>query len=329
MRPLRTRAFLYEALYEIGQDRTQEVPTMVRHITTGIDGSAESLAAAHWAAREALRRGVPLNLVHAWTWHPRPAPSVPADRTERDWAEQTLDRAAGSVRAAHPGLRVVERLVADSAVAALLAAAEDEELLVLGSRGLSGVAGFMVGSVSQRVVARSTRPLVLVRAGESAADEHFTTLDGVSPEEIPRTPYRDVVLGLDTRRPSDELIGFAFESARRCGATLQVIHAFGTPRVQPADGPWDPVTGPELIAAQEHAMVATLRPWCEKFPEVSVVETVSEERPATALVRASSGASLVVVGRRTRDSHLGTHIGAVTHAVLHHVGCPVAVVPHD
>ncbi|MGI3229600.1 universal stress protein [Streptomyces sp. GTA36] len=138
---------------------------MVRHITTGIDESAESLAAAHWAAREALRRGVPLNLVHAWTWHPRPAPSVPADRTERDWAEQTLDRAAGSVRAAHPGLRVVERLVADSAVAALLAAAEDEELLVLGSRGLSGVAGFMVGSVSQRVVARSPRPLVLGTCG--------------------------------------------------------------------------------------------------------------------------------------------------------------------
>ncbi|WP_371600795.1 universal stress protein [Streptomyces sp. NBC_00564] len=302
---------------------------MLRHITTGIDGSAESLAAAHWAARAAVRRGVSLSLVHAWKWHPRPAPSVPADRSERDWAEEILDRAASSIRAAHPGLRVVERLVPDSAAAALLAAAEDAELLVLGSRGLSGVAGFMVGSVSQRVVARSSRPVVLVRAGESSADEHLPALDGISPEEIPETPYRDVVLGLDTQRPCDELIEFAFESARRCGATLHVIHAFGTARVEPADGPWAPVSGPELLAARERTVAATLRPWCEKFPGVSVVETVSEGRAATALVRASAGASLVVVGRRTREGHLGTHVGAVTHAVLHHVGCPVAVVPHD
>jgi len=294
---------------------------MVRHVITGVDGSPESLAAAHWAAREALRRGASLNLVHAWQRHPRPAPSVPADRTGHEWAEQILDRAAGSIRAAHPGLRVVERLVSGSAAAALLAAAGDTELLVLGSRGLGPVAGFMVGSVSQRVVARSSRPLVLVRAGGSAAAEHFSVLDGVSPEEVPETPYRDVVLGLDTRRPRDEPIAFAFESARRRGATLHVIHAFATPR--------GPVSGPELLAARERAVVAALRPWCEKFPGVSVVETVSEGRAATALVGAAAGASLVVVGRRPRDRRLGPHIGAVTHAVLHHVGCPVAVVPHD
>nr|WP_308408360.1 universal stress protein [Streptomyces neyagawaensis] len=82
-------------------------------------------------------------------------------------------------------------------------------------------------------------------------------------------------------------------------------------------------------AAQERTVVATLRPWCEKFPGVPVVETVAEGRVTSELVRASTGASLVVVGRRTRDGRLGSHIGPVTHAVLHHVCCPVAVVPHD
>ncbi|MDX3637129.1 MULTISPECIES: universal stress protein [Streptomyces] len=302
---------------------------MLRHITTGIDGSAESLAAAHWAAREAVRRGVALNLVHAWTLHPRPAPFVPADRSERGWAEETLHRAAGSIRAAHPGLRIVERLVRDSAVDALLTEAEETELLVLGSRGLGGVAGFMTGSVSQRVIARSTRPVVLVRAGDSSADEHLSVSDGVAPDEIPETPYRDVVLGLDTQHPCDELIDFAFTSARRRNAALHVIHAFSAPPFHVADGGPVPPTGPELLAAQEHSVVAVLRPWCEKYPEVRVTETVSEGRAATALVRASAGASLVVVGRRPRDSRLGPHVGAVTHAVLHHVGCPVAVVPHD
>ncbi|MCX4904036.1 universal stress protein [Streptomyces sp. NBC_00878] len=301
---------------------------MLQQVTAGVDGSTESIAAAHWAAREALRRGASLRLVHAWQWHPRPAASVPAGTSEGDWAQQAMDRAVGSVRAAHPGLRIVDRLVSGSAVDALLTAAEESELTVLGSRGLSGVTGFLVGSVSQRVVARSPRPVVLVRAGETAADEHLPAPDGVSPEEIPETPYRDVVLGLDTRRPCDELIEFAFEAARRYGAALQVIHAF---RVSSADGAGlHAVTGsgPELLAAQERAVIATLRPWCEKFPGISVTETVSEGRAATALVRASSGASLVVVGRRTRDGHLGTHIGPVTHAALHHVGCPVAVVPH-
>ncbi|MGW1957877.1 universal stress protein [Streptomyces sp. NPDC001920] len=40
---------------------------MVRHVTAGVDGSAESLSAGHRAAREALRRGAPLRIVHALT----------------------------------------------------------------------------------------------------------------------------------------------------------------------------------------------------------------------------------------------------------------------
>ena len=302
---------------------------MMRHITAGIDGSPESLAAAHWAAREALRRGTALCVLHAWEWHPRPTPSVPADVSQRNWAESILVRASNSVRAAHPELRVIERAVSDSPVAALLTAAEQAELLVLGSRGLSGVAGFLVGSVSQRVVAGSPQPVVLVRAGESTADEHFSVPSGVSPDEIPSTPYRDVVLGLDTGGPCDEVLEFAFETARRCGAALHVIHTFKAPPPYATADRLVPQSGPELLAEHEHQVVATLRPWCEKFPEVTVAETVSEGRAASALLRASTGASLVVVGRRVREARLGTHIGSVAHAVLHHVDCPVAVVPHS
>ncbi|MDQ0958094.1 nucleotide-binding universal stress UspA family protein [Streptomyces sp. B4I13] len=301
---------------------------MDRHVAVGIDGSPESLAAAHWAAREALRRGTALQVVHAWQLHPRPAANVPADMTERSWAKQILAEASDSVRAAHPGLRIIDQQVKDSPVGTLLAAAERAELLVLGSRGLSGVTGFLLGSVSQRVIARSPRPVVLVRAGESSADEHLPAPDGVSPDEIPEIPYRDIVLGLDTGQPCDELIEFAFEAARRCGAALRVIHTFSTP---PGYATADRVVstpGPELLAEHEHAVVATLRPWCEKFPQVAVTETVVEGRAATELTRAASGAALVVVGRRIRDGRLGVHTGPVTHAVLHHAGCPVAVVPH-
>lgn len=309
---------------------------MPRNVVVGVDGSPASLAAAHWAAQEALRRGTGLGVVHAWRPHPHPAPYVPLGSTERDWAEQTLRAAVHSVRAAHPGLRIDDRLVYDAPAAALVAAAAEAELLVLGSLGLGFVDGFVTGSVSQRVVARSARPVVLVRAGRGVADEHLPAVDGVAPEEIPETPYRTVVLGLDVRHPCDELIGFAFEAARLRDTRLHVVHAFRPPArpvvdssviVGPAAPP-APEAEAEALAAQEHAVVAALRPWCGKYPTVPVTETVTAGRAAAALVHAARDAGLLVVGRRTSGGRLGAHTGPVAHAVLHHVGCPVAVVPH-
>ncbi|WP_330302096.1 MULTISPECIES: universal stress protein [unclassified Streptomyces] len=301
---------------------------MLRHVAAGIDGTPEGLAAAHWAAREAVRRGTALRLVHAWEWRPRPDPTVPADMSQRSWAEDMVAQASDSMRAAHPGLRVVTHSVADAPVGVLLAAAEEADLLVLGSRGISGVAGFLTGSVSQRVVARAPRPVVLVRAGECTAHEHFSAVAGISPDEIPQTPYRDVVLGFDTDRPCDELIEFAFDAARRRATALRVVHAFSAPPAYAAIDRLAPVNGPELLAEHERAVVATLRPWCEKFPEVAVTETVTEGRAAGELIHASAGAALLVVGRRVRRTMLGNHLGSVVHAALHHAPCPVAVVPH-
>lgn len=281
-------------------------------VVAGVDGSPESLAAAHWAAQEALRRGAGLALVHAWHFRPRPEPDVPLGTTERDWAEETLREAVDSVRAAHPALTVDADLVSGSAVSALLGAAPDARLLVLGSLGLGGVAGFVTGSVSQRVVSRSPRPVVLVRAGQSAAAEHLPAVDGVSPDEIPEIPFRSVVVGLDLGRPCDELIEFAFDAARRRLTDLRAVHV--------ADGQ-------DAAEGGARALAELLLPWRGKYPQVPVSETVPSGRPAAELVRAAEGAGLAVVGRRT-GGPAGDHTGPVTRAVLHHVSCPVAVVPH-
>ncbi|MGP4083890.1 hypothetical protein [Streptomyces sp. KR55] len=50
-------------------------------------------------------------------------------------------------------------------------------------------------------------------------------------------------------------------------------------------------------------------------------------QPVVAGVDGSAG-SLIVVGHRTADQPVGLHTGPVTHTAIHHVGCPVAVVPH-
>ena len=98
------------------------------------------------------------------------------------------------LRLRNPGLEVVAEHTSGRPSEVLVDEAGDAELLVLGSRGLSGVGGFLVGSVGLAVVAHADRPTVLVRAEELAADEHE-----MYPSVIPSsaTPFRPVVLGLD------------------------------------------------------------------------------------------------------------------------------------
>ncbi|WP_367325334.1 universal stress protein [Streptomyces sp. HUAS ZL42] len=302
---------------------------MLRPVIAGVDGSAESLAAAEWAAREAVRRGRPLHLLHAWNWHPR-QDGEPATAAQRHLARRVLRQAEERIHRTCPGVTLDDEQVEGPATAALLRAAEQADVLVLGSRGLSGFTGFLVGSVALGVVARAPRPVVLVRAGEEAADEHVPAADG---KASTRTGYRDVVLGLDLGDPADEVIEFAFEAAGARDARLRVVHAWQPPSpLSPlALGPGEIVLveGPQRVKEWQGFMNAVLQTWREKHPGVEVVETVIEGRPSSPLIRAASGASLLVVGRRTTERPAGPRTGPVAHAVIHHADCPVAVVPHD
>lgn len=282
-------------------------------VVAGVDGSDESMAAAEWAAREAVRRERPLRLVHVWEHRP-----AHPDAARRYLERRVLSRAGQRVRAMCPELTLQDEMLTGPVTTALVAAAARAELLVLGSRGLSGLAGFLVGSVSLGAVAHAERPVVLVRAGEDAADEHFPDDDG-GPSVY--TGYRDVVLAIDVADVCDEVIGFAFEAARLRGARLRAVHAWQPP------GPLEHGSGvvrrPERAEERLDFLRAVLQTWHDKYPEVTVEETVVEDRPTTPLVRASTGAGLLVVGH-----HLTARTGSVTHAAICHAGCPVAVVPH-
>lgn len=72
-----------------------------------------------------------------------------------------------------------------------------------------------------------------------------------------------------------------------------------------------------------------LRPWQDKFPGVEVTEEAVVGDAGAHLVDVSRDASLIVVGRRSREGSLGSHIGPVARTVLQHAVAPVAVVPHD
>jgi nucleotide-binding universal stress UspA family protein len=300
---------------------------MLPPVVVGVDGSPESLAAAEWAAREALRRELPLRMVHAWNWHPRQADGEPATAVQRHLARRALRQAEERIRGACPGVRLYDEQVEGPATAALLNAAAQADLLVLGSRGLSGFTGFLVGSVALGVVAGATRPVVLVRAGEAAEDEHLPADDG-SPST--RTGYRDVVLGIDLGDACDEVIEFAFEAARLRDARLRVVHAWCSPSpLSLGSGDIALADAPQQQEEWRGFLSAVLQVWRDKYAEVDVVESVTEGKATTALIRAGSGAGLLVIGHRTAERPLGPRTGPVAHAVIHHAGCPVAVVPHE
>jgi nucleotide-binding universal stress UspA family protein len=296
------------------------VEIMPRTVTVGLDGSSESRAAADWAAREAKLRGLPLKLVNVWEPVPEPIAQAPllGPETHQHWSERIPREAAEELRAAHPEVDVLIEHVTGRPAEVLTDAAKDAEPLVLGSRGLSGVGGFIVGSVGLAVVAHAERPVVLVRAeGDTSGTD----------SDVPLS--RPVVLGLDTRAPDDTLIGFAFEAALLRGTSLRVVQGWDAPPYIVHGMAPDFELNAQIAAEQGAALTEALRPWKRKFPDLQIVEDSLSGKAADHLVDASSEASLVVVGRRIRRAALGAHIGPVTHAVLHHATAPVAVVPHD
>ncbi|MGW6316522.1 universal stress protein [Streptomyces sp. NPDC055099] len=301
---------------------------MPRTIIVGLDGSPESRAAAEWAAREAKLRGLALKLVHVR--EPLPYPTVQAPllgaETQQHWSERVPSESADGLRLRHPGVEITAEHLTGRPAERLSEVAKDAPLLALGSRGMSGLGGFLVGSVGQAVVARAERPVVLVRAEEQAADEHL-----MDPAGIPSaaTPYRPVVLGLATDHdPDPALVEFAFEAARCRATTLRVVHGWNPPSYYAYGLAADLDFHNELSRQEAVTLRRILRPWRQKFPSVEVLEESRYGAPAEHLVDASGEACLVVVGRRVRRSSLGVHIGPIAHAVLHHAAVPVAVVAH-
>ncbi|MFI6035840.1 universal stress protein [Streptomyces sp. NPDC051315] len=99
------------------------------------------------ARPEARLRGLPLKVVHADEPAPRPmaqAPS-PGAETQGHWSERMTRETAEGLAPRHPGVDVTAERRTGRPADVLTDAANDADLLVLGSRGLSGIGGFLVG----------------------------------------------------------------------------------------------------------------------------------------------------------------------------------------
>ncbi|MFZ4265291.1 universal stress protein [Streptomyces arboris] len=300
---------------------------MTPHVTVGMDESPESLAAALWAAEEASLLDVPLHLIHVEEWPVTAEVPVLSAESLVERYETLLRATADRVRADRPGLDVTTEMARGRAPAELTAAANEAEVTVLGSRGLGGVVGFLIGSVSLAVVGRARRPVVLVRSGSASSGAGSGDPDPGSGSGS--GSGSGIVLGVDIEQPCDPLLAFAFGEAARRDEELRIVHSWSPPPAAGYTAILNPSVGSGLGQKAAEGLAGMVGPWRSKFPAVRVTEQAVVGPAAAALVDASRSAGLLVVGRRSRRSPVGPHLGHVAHAAIHHSPAPVAVVPFE
>ncbi|GAA2631379.1 universal stress protein [Dactylosporangium fulvum] len=285
-------------------------------VVVGVDGSADSLRAAEWAAADAARRGRPLSIVHAYLWPAMYAPmAVPLppsfEENLREAAEHVLGEAAQRARSVAPSLDVSTDMPMQQATAALVDASRHAATVVVGNRGRGGFTGLLLGSVGVELAAHAACPVVVVRH-----------------EDRPHSADAGrVLVGVDGSHDAEHALRFAFEQASFRGVGLTVVHAYQWP-VSTGPGDMIPLVYDEegLQDNERRALAESVTGWIGKYPDVDVRRAMVRGQPAAVLAELSAGAELLVVGSRGRGGFTGLLLGSTSQAVIHHAACPVAVV---
>jgi nucleotide-binding universal stress UspA family protein len=265
-------------------------------VVVGVDGSAEALTAAEFAADEARRRGLPLLVQHGFMWpslYPPLLDPDPSDPGPRVRARELLDHTTETLRGKHPDLIIDGHLRNGPPAAMLVEASRRAALIVLGHRGSGGFAGLHVGSVAIHTAAHAHCPVAVVRGR-------------------PSSPGDPVVLGIDGSPESAVARGYAFEAARVRHAQLKVVAVWPpSARDRPA----------------HEVLVEYLGDLPDRYPDVALLpRLVHGESPAGALITEAHDGGLIVVGSRGVGGLRGILLGSVGRALIAHAPCPVVIV---
>ncbi|MCY1675673.1 universal stress protein [Pseudarthrobacter sp. SL88] len=272
-------------------------------IVVGYDGSEPAARAVRWAAQQATLRNVQLHLVHCTLWplltkNLGPVPGI-ADSGLQRAAEVTLEEGVGHAKQASPGVDVRTSLVSGSPAVHLPKIAVDQELLVVGSRGLGGFMGLLVGSVSLELAATAPCPVAVIRQGGN--------------------PDGPVLVAVDDSG-SQAALEDACTAATAAGTRLTVTHVRTVPAgYRLVREPVDPGAAAEALL---DAAVARAR---DLAPGLTVEkQLLTDTSVPRAVLHASEGARLTVVGTKGHGVIKGS-IGSTAHAILHHAKGPVLV----
>ncbi|MFD8736065.1 universal stress protein [Streptomyces sp. NPDC059618] len=283
-------------------------------IVVGVDGSESSMRAVDWVVDEATLRGAPLRLVYASLWERYEGRSLAEDLhkpLEQVTAEDIVRTAGQRARLRRPELEISTDVLPEEPEYALVREGRQAAALVLGTRGRSGLAEMLLGSVSLTVAAHANCPVIVLR--------------GSHDDKVRAGKRGRVVVGVGEKSWDSAALRFAVQEAKLRRASLDAVRAWRCPAHESTDHPL-----PASEPARLHEAHATeiLDKVLENAPaDVDLSRRAVEGPVRRVLLDASHDADLLVVGARRSREHLGLQLGRVAHAVLHHSACAVAVVP--
>ncbi len=287
---------------------TDGVDAVESGVVVGADGSEHGSAALRWAAGTAVAYGLPLTVLYA-------RPDANAEPKLVAEPAGVLGDAVAVARAQQPDLEIRALQMPESPVQSLLAAGESADILVLGSRGVEGFRGLLLGSTTMHVAPYARCPVVVVHSGLEGGPPFEDT------EGYPGNPGQ-VVLGYDGSPASNRAAAFAFRHAAAIGTgvvAVSVEAGRGEPETEQID-PENATPGSDTSAFHSPVIVTAAA-----FPDVPVSFVAGTGRPAEVLLAEALGADLLVVGSRGSGGFSGLVMGSVSQKVLAHAGCPVAV----
>ena len=281
-------------------------------VVVGYDGSEQSARAVAFASGEAQMRGLALEVVTAWD-QPTVDLGMGAGAAVDPQLSEVVAQQAADIAAGGAALvsipDVSSAAVPGPAAAALVERSRTADLVVVGSHGRHGMADLLLGGVSRQVATHAASPVIIVRG--------------------PQPPPARVAVGIDGSEPSSRALDFAFDEASRRGWALRVIHAWDVAVIgfdvdastYPKGGIIDDVRDAETRLSSE-----VLAGHLAQYPDVPVEVTVQRGGPAPVLVAASEDCGLLVTGSRGRGGFSSLVLGSVSHKVIHHAACSIAIV---
>jgi nucleotide-binding universal stress UspA family protein len=278
-------------------------------VVVGVDQSAHSQPALRWAARYGDRRQLPVTALMAWNFvnQQHVDGSVGFDSSyDEQTAMGVLDEQIA--RTFDGDHRVTALVVEDEPAHALLEAATDAELLVVGARGMGGFKGLLLGSVSRSVLHRATCPVAVIRDDLDRAE-------------------RPVVVGVNGDPSSIRALQWAVAHASVEGVAVHATYVWDWPPLSVA-GMYGKVPDRTKLADEADQFLRRQIAAAELGDRQAIVEPKTVEgRPAGGLLEASVSAGMLVVGARGHGPIARVVLGSVSDQVAVHAICPVVVVP--
>jgi nucleotide-binding universal stress UspA family protein len=284
-------------------------------IIVGMDGSECAGLALRWALRESELRNGKVTAVLAWSYlDQRPtSPGEPFDPTyNEDNAREALNAAIQRSVGDEAAGGIERKVICDLPASALLSEAADAELLVVGSRGLGGFKGLLLGSVSEQCLHHAPCPVAVVR-------------DVTSDAERPSNQPERIVVGIDGSDASQRGLRWALDEARIRQAAIDAVYAWRSPIVGVGPGAVPLDSGP--IEAEARSLLdAAIEAEDTSGLQQPVQRVVLSGSPSDVVLQTAKEADLVVLGSRGVGGFTALLLGSVSHQVARHAPCPVVVV---